>query len=78
VTSVGCTSGLQQIFGREYFQGIVEVWFYHLYGYWGTRLSSYFGGFVLVGGFVFPSELMKLTRLYNINFCLMYVLMIHL
>jgi hypothetical protein len=51
--------------GRGNFQGFVEVWFSDLYGYWRTRLSSDFGGFVLVGRVGFSlriSEINKVTE----------------
>jgi hypothetical protein len=51
--------------GRRNFQGFVEVWFSDLYGYWRTRLSSDFGGFVLVGRVGFSlkiSEINKVTK----------------
>jgi len=47
---------------EEISRDIFEVWSSDLYGYWRTRLSSYFGGFVLVGRAVFSLRISKVNR----------------
>jgi hypothetical protein len=44
VTSASHRGGLQHICEHNIFQGyLLRFGFFDLYGYWGTRLFSYFG-----------------------------------
>jgi hypothetical protein len=50
--------------GKGNFQNIFEVWFSDLYGYWRTRLSSYFVTLYWLTGLVLSSVLVTLRGLF--------------
>jgi hypothetical protein len=64
--------------GRGNFQGFVEVWFSDFYVIGGQGCPQILVDLYWLGGLVFPSEFLKLTRLQNINFVSHVYLMIHL
>jgi hypothetical protein len=59
--------------GRGSFHGFVEVCFCDLFGYWRTRLSSYFGGFVLTGRDRFSLNISEINKVIKHKFCVSYM-----